>query len=126
VCEPQSGLNGRQIPYRRGRGLGGSSNVNGLFYGRGSAAVYDHWEKLGNPGWAWKDVYPGFVKSTHFNAPIENDYNKDYQTWEPAAYDDGPLQVGYQGYVVASNPAFIKACNEIGIPIVKDLILATG
>ena len=36
------------------------------------------------------------------------------------------MQVGYQGYVVASNPAFIKACNEIGIPIVKDLNTGNG
>lgn len=36
--------------------------MNGLFYGRGSAAVYDHWEKLGNPGWAWNDVYPEFIR----------------------------------------------------------------
>lgn len=45
-----------------GRGLGGSSSINGLFYGRGSASVYDHWEKLGNPGWGWEDVYPAFIK----------------------------------------------------------------
>ena len=45
-----------------GRGFGGSSVINGLFYGRGSASVYDKWAQLGNPGWGWDDVYPLFVK----------------------------------------------------------------
>ncbi|KAF9884896.1 hypothetical protein FE257_000963 [Aspergillus nanangensis] len=126
LTEPQPGLDGRQIPYRRGKGLGGCSNINGCFYGRGSAAVYDQWEKLGNPGWGWKDVYPEFIRTTRFNTPVKDQYNKAYQTWEPAAYGDGPLNVGYQGHVVPSNPAFIEACSSIGIPIVKDLNSGSG
>ncbi|RJE25060.1 GMC oxidoreductase [Aspergillus sclerotialis] len=126
LTEPQAGLDGRQTPYIRGRGLGGSSNINGMFYGRGSATVYDQWERLGNPGWAWKDVYPEFIRSTHFSGPIQDEYNKEYQTWEPSAYGDGPVQVGYQGYVVPPNPAFIKACTRVGIPIVKDLNSGCG
>lgn len=45
-----------------GRGLGGSSILNGLYYGRGSANVYDHWVELGNPGWSWEEVFPEFIK----------------------------------------------------------------
>ncbi|KAK4986990.1 hypothetical protein LTR66_004827 [Elasticomyces elasticus] len=48
--EPQAYLGGRKLPYHCGRRLGGSSAINGLFYGRGSANVYDHWARLGNPG----------------------------------------------------------------------------
>lgn len=75
--EPQEGLDGRKLAYHRkchipvdhlvltlvgGRGLGGSSILNGLYYGRGSANVYDHWVELGNPGWSWEEVYPSFIK----------------------------------------------------------------
>ena len=59
---PQKSLNGRQITYDRGRCLGGSSAINGLTYGRGSASVYNLWASLGNPGWSWDDVYPLFIK----------------------------------------------------------------
>lgn len=45
-----------------GRCLGGSSAINGLYYGRGTSTIYDKWEALGNPGWSWNDVHPLFVK----------------------------------------------------------------
>lgn len=45
-----------------GMGLGGSSMINGFYYGRGTSTVYDLWEERGNPGWSWDDVYPLFVK----------------------------------------------------------------
>ncbi|KAI9049237.1 hypothetical protein LZ554_007084 [Drepanopeziza brunnea f. sp. 'monogermtubi'] len=120
--EPQEYLGGRILPYHRGRGLGGSSVINGFYYGRGSKAVYDHWESLGNPGWGWDKVYPLFVKHTHFNAPnLDNGFDHSYETWDSSAYADGPLQIGFQGYVPPSNVGFIKACEAANIPIVEEL-----
>ncbi|KAG7040071.1 hypothetical protein JMJ77_0010350 [Colletotrichum scovillei] len=120
--EPQEYLGGRKLAYHRGRGLGGSSILNGLYYGRGSANVYDHWVQLGNPGWSWEEVFPKFIKATHFNPPNnETGYNQRYQTWDPAAYSDGPLEIGFQGFVPPSSVAFIEACEAVNIPIVADL-----
>ncbi|MEL6767411.1 MAG: GMC family oxidoreductase N-terminal domain-containing protein [Pseudomonadota bacterium] len=61
--EPDPGLNGRSIPWPRGRVLGGSSSINGLLYVRGQAADFDHWRQLGNPGWGWDDVAPLFKRA---------------------------------------------------------------
>ncbi|KXH61843.1 hypothetical protein CNYM01_09038 [Colletotrichum nymphaeae SA-01] len=120
--EPQEYLGGRKLAYHRGRGLGGSSILNGLYYGRGSANVYDHWVELGNPGWSWEEVFPKFIKATHFNPPNNGTgYNQRYQTWDPAAYSDGPLEIGFQGFVPPSSVAFIEACEAVNIPIVADL-----
>ncbi|UQC88727.1 uncharacterized protein CLUP02_14252 [Colletotrichum lupini] len=120
--EPQEYLGGRKLAYHRGRGLGGSSILNGLYYGRGSANVYDHWVELGNPGWSWEEVFPKFIKATHFNPPNNGSgYNQRYQTWDPAAYSDGPLEIGFQGFVPPSSVAFIEACEAVNIPIVADL-----
>lgn len=33
-----------------------------MLLNRGSAADYDAWESLGNPGWGWEGLYPYFVK----------------------------------------------------------------
>lgn len=57
-----------------GRGLGGSSILNGLYYGRGSANVYDHWVQLGNPGWSWEEVFPKFIKVCSNQTIGSNDF----------------------------------------------------
>ncbi|KAF1817457.1 choline dehydrogenase [Eremomyces bilateralis CBS 781.70] len=124
---PQEHLGRRILPYHRGRGLGGSSTINGLYYGRGSASIYDKWAKLGNPGWGWDDVYPHFVKSTSFNPPDpKSGFDQSYQTWDPSAYSDGPLQIGFQGYVPPSGVGFIRACKSANIPIVEELNNGNG
>ena len=119
---PQPNLGGRVLPYHRGRALGGSSAINGLYYGRGSASVYDTWASLGNPGWSWSDVYPYFQKGTSFNPPDAADgYDNRYKTWDPAAYSKGPLQIGFQGFVRESSAAFIQALSAANVPIVDEL-----
>jgi choline dehydrogenase-like flavoprotein len=59
---PQAGLDNRTSVLYTGAVVGGGTVVNGMFFARGSAADYDAWEKLGNPGWGWKDLLPYFKK----------------------------------------------------------------
>ena len=56
-------MNGRKIYWPRGRGLGGSSSINGLIYVRGQPQDYDRWADAGNAGWGWRDVLPYFIRS---------------------------------------------------------------
>ena len=80
--EPDPGLNGRSIPWPRGKVLGGSSSINGLLYVRGQPRDFDQWRQLGNVGWSWDDVLPYFKRS---------------ESWEPNNSEwrgsDGPLAV---------------------------------
>lgn len=42
-------------------------------------------------------------------------------TWDPDNYGtEGPLNIGFQGKVVASNPSFMKALEAIDVHVVKD------
>ncbi len=61
--EPVPGLNGRSVPWPRGRVLGGSSSINGLIYIRGQKQDFDLWRQLGNTGWSYDDVLPYFRKA---------------------------------------------------------------
>lgn len=121
---PQEHLDGRVLRYHRGRCLGGSSVTNGLFYGRGSASVFDDWVRLGNPGWGWDDLYPLAIKGTHFNPPHDHEargFDVTHKTWDPSAYSDGPLQLAFQGYVPPSTVGFMQAASEaLQIPVVQD------
>lgn len=60
---PEPGLDGRKVLLPRGKGLGGSSNINGLIYIRGQAADYADWAAAGASGWDWPDVLPWFLRS---------------------------------------------------------------
>ncbi|KAL6920620.1 hypothetical protein ACHAP8_007364 [Fusarium lateritium] len=118
---PQQGLDGRILTYHRGKGLGGSSMINGFYYGRGTSTVYDLWEKRGNPGWSWDYVYPLFIKGTHFNPQNESKgFDNTYKTYNSTAYGNGPLEIAYQGYVPETGIAFMNACEAANIPIVED------
>ncbi|TFL14822.1 choline dehydrogenase [Pusillimonas caeni] len=61
--EPEPQLAGRRIPWPRGKGLGGSSLINGMLYLRGHRNDYDQWQAQGNPGWGWRDVLPSFERA---------------------------------------------------------------
>ncbi|KAL2756648.1 hypothetical protein ACRALDRAFT_1048925 [Sodiomyces alcalophilus JCM 7366] len=118
---PQEHLNDRILDYTRGRGLGGSSIINGFYYGRGTSTVYDRWEELGNSGWGWESVWPLFVKGTHFNPQDPSKgFDNTYKTWDPKGYGNGPLEISYQGYVPPTSIGFMHACEAANIPVVHD------
>ncbi|MEV7777045.1 GMC family oxidoreductase N-terminal domain-containing protein [Kitasatospora sp. NPDC088351] len=55
---PQPGLDGRRVPWPRGRVLGGSSALNLGGWIRGNRADYDAWAAYGGPGWSWDTLLP--------------------------------------------------------------------
>ncbi|WP_447726599.1 GMC family oxidoreductase [Sphingomonas koreensis] len=80
--EPEQHLNGRRIMIPRGRVLGGSSSVNGMFFMRGHSSDFDHWRQLGCEGWGFSDVLPYFKR-------MESSW-RGAGPWHGA---DGPLSI---------------------------------
>jgi choline dehydrogenase len=101
--DPDPNMNGRRIYWPRGKTLGGSSSINGLIYIRGQREDYDRWAALGNPGWAYADVLPYFLKS------------EGNQRGESAFHGArGPLKVSDVGARHALIEAFIEGAQQIG------------
>ncbi len=58
---PMPGLNGRTSDWTTGMLLGGGSSINGLYYGRGSNAVYSRWEEVsGSSNWSLDNILATF------------------------------------------------------------------
>jgi choline dehydrogenase len=53
------------IPWPRGRGLGGSSAINGMVFLRGHRSSYDAWVTAGAEGWGFDDLLPYLRRSEH-------------------------------------------------------------
>jgi choline dehydrogenase-like flavoprotein len=69
VAQPSA--NGRVFPQNRGKVLGGSSALNLMTWDRTSVAELDAWEKLGNKGWNWKNLYAAMLKAETFQPSPE-------------------------------------------------------
>ena len=109
--EPEPYLNNRNLHCPRGKGLGGSSSINGMVYVRGHACDYDEWVRHGASGWGYQDCLPYFKKA---------------ETWVGGAdqYRGGDGPVGTcNGNDMKLNPlyeAFINAGVEAGYPQTND------
>ncbi|KAF1346416.1 hypothetical protein EJ07DRAFT_169883 [Lizonia empirigonia] len=81
-----------------GKVVGGGSVINGMAFDRASAADYNAWERLGNPGWGWDGLLPYFKKSTTFTPPKLT--GKDFNiTYNASFYGiDGPIQASFPNF----------------------------
>ena len=104
VTEPEPGLNGRCINLPRGKGMGGSSSINGMCYVRGNPMDYELWEAKGASGWHWANVLPYFQK-------MEN-----VQGGGPFRGTGGPLRVTRGPEVNPLYHAFVDAAVAAGYP----------
>jgi choline dehydrogenase-like flavoprotein len=73
---PEPELRNRQIIHPRGKALGGSSSINGLFQVRGQAGDFDHWRQLGLEGWGWDSVLPYFIKHEDYKGGASEIHGK--------------------------------------------------
>jgi choline dehydrogenase len=106
--EPEPHLDGRRLWWPRGKGLGGSSAINGMIYMRGHPQDYDEWRQMGLPGWGWGDVLPYFRR-------LERHHRADEHHGS-----DGPLHVSAGESDSPFNDALIAAGAQAGYPTTHD------
>jgi choline dehydrogenase len=58
--EPEPNLGERRLWLPRGKVLGGSGSINGMFYMRGHSNDFNTWRNQGCEGWGYRDVLPYF------------------------------------------------------------------
>lgn len=103
---PQQHQGGVSTPFAQARVLGGGSSVNAQIYMRGIPRDYDDWRDVfGCDGWGYTDVLPYFV------AAEGND-----RLAEPVHGTEGPLKVSDQAHTHPLTRAWLKACQQTGMP----------
>ncbi|WP_433293493.1 GMC family oxidoreductase [Pseudonocardia sp. CA-142604] len=94
----------------RGRGLGGSSSINGMVFARGHRSSYDAWAADGVTDWRFADLLPYFQRS-------ENAQGRDPMFRGVG----GPLTVGPASRPNPVLAACLAAAGEAGHPLVSDV-----
>ncbi len=107
---PQKNLNDRKIYQPRGKGLGGSSAINGMAYIRGHARDYERWVEDGAHGWSYAEVLPYFRRTER--------YNRGADPWRG---DDGPVGTVCYGVRDPLSRAFVDAGEQAGFPTTMDV-----
>lgn len=70
---------GRQLQLHSGKGLGGTSTINGMTYIRADAAEIDAWAALGSAGWDWA----GLLRVGNlYSLPNGSFYGIVWDAWE--------------------------------------------
>jgi choline dehydrogenase len=108
--DPEPHLNNRRLNCPRGKGLGGSSSINGLVYVRGNALDFEHWkEEEGASGWGYADVLPYF-KRAEGRAEGGNEYRGG----------DGPLSTNYGPLDNPLHQAWLDSAQQAGYNLTED------
>ena len=110
LSEPEPTLDNRRITCPRGKGLGGSSSINGMVYIRGNAMDFETWEAEGARGWAYRDVLPYFRR-----AETREEGGDSYRG------SDGPLHTSYGPLHNPLYRAFIEAGRQAGYSATDDV-----
>lgn len=110
--EPEPHMNNRRMECGRGKGLGGSSLINGMCYIRGNALDYDCWAKQpGLEDWTYLDCLPYFRKAETRDSGAN-------------AYHGGDGPVSVTTPKAGNNPLFhamVEAGVQAGYPRTDDL-----
>lgn len=100
-------------PMGRGRGIGGTTLINGLVYSRGSNIDFDRWaDKVEDHRWSYSQILPYFQRTENF---VHSD--TEAPVFNPVHGTGGLLNVEYHLPRSAHLNAFLKANEELGYNI---------
>ena len=94
----------------RGKMIGGTSSLNGMFYIRGQAQDYDDWAKVGAKGWDWGHMSACFQKMENHQLGADELRGAGGPLHVSIPYNENPI-----------DEAIIKAGVEMGLPRKADL-----
>ena len=108
--EPEPHLGGRRLHTPRGKGLGGSSSINGLVYIRGNPLDFERWEEEGARGWNYASVLPYFKRA-----------ERRAEGGDAYRGGDGPLDTCYGSLQNPLNQAWLDAARQAGYALTDDV-----
>jgi choline dehydrogenase len=101
----------RDLPYPRGRAIGGSTSVNGTVAMRGSPADFEAWVAIGNDEWSFERVEPYYRKLEQVAGGDPRVHGVSGPIWVQPARPQVWQPIGR---------AYVAALGAMGYPVVTD------
>lgn len=112
---------GRPVFWPRGKVLGGSSAVNGVYMTRGSKAEHDTWASLYNgTAWDWDHIEPYYKKHQTFEPPSDaySEAAGGIVVDADAHGYDGPIHYSRAGYLFEQIGRWMPTWANLGVSTV--------
>ncbi|KAJ5156593.1 hypothetical protein N7492_009396 [Penicillium capsulatum] len=122
----QSNLDNREIYWPRGKVLGGSSAINGLYLTRPGEFEINTWKDMlsgmdGADNWSWNSFYAALKQSETFVAPSNERAKEAAITWNSADHGThGPIKASYPGFTFPEVADWSASCASMEIPVSDD------
>uniref|UniRef100_A0A336LQK7 CSON001188 protein n=1 Tax=Culicoides sonorensis TaxID=179676 RepID=A0A336LQK7_CULSO len=110
VAQPDSclGMTDQSCAYPRGKGLGGSSQINAMMYVRGNKADYDQWAAEGCTGWDYDSLLPYFKRNEGYKASGQpGKINASFHG------TTGPMTTEFPKFRTDYSPAFVEGAKSL-------------
>lgn len=119
----QQNMNNRRAGWPRGKVLGGSSAINGLYYVRPSAKQQNLWADLigDHDTWGWDSMHNAMKKSQHFVGPKASIQKKNHIEYNTDSHGtNGPIYTSWPGYTYPPVGAFIRSAQKVSADFNND------
>ncbi|PWN35965.1 alcohol oxidase [Meira miltonrushii] len=108
-----------------GKGIGGSTNVNGQVWNAPSKAQVEAIAKLGNDGWSWEDLLKYYKRAQDYHPPSAELAADPGVTYDPEVHNSGgPVTISHPNitFVPQTQSVFVKAVKTaLGMDRAQDL-----
>ncbi|RDX48422.1 GMC oxidoreductase [Lentinus brumalis] len=120
VTQPNAG--GRNLPWPRGKVLGGSSAMNGMYHIRPSKLEVDAWSSLiGSDKWNWDSMFETMKESETFTPPSSDiQAEAGIQFVASSRGTNGPVHATYPGFTLPVVGNWTQTLGNIGVAVNDD------
>ncbi|EJF64278.1 GMC oxidoreductase [Dichomitus squalens LYAD-421 SS1] len=122
VKQAQAGS--RQLVWPRGKVLGGSSAMNGMYHVRPSKVEIDTWASLidgGSDKWSWDKLFAAMQESETFTPPSATVQGEgDIQFVASSRGTSGPVHVSYPGFMLPVVGNWTPTLANVGVASTDD------
>ncbi|GJE92683.1 GMC oxidoreductase [Phanerochaete sordida] len=118
---PQPGFDGQPTMFPRGRGLGGTSQINWMIWTVPQREEIEGIGRLGNEGWTWENFHKYQKKVQRFYPPPDEELVEYKSLFNSTSLGhDGPVPLMFSRHSSGAEALWQKSLGKYGVEVLSD------